>query len=867
MDKPVQKATQAPGAPDMSKIGSQLLYLNRRIVTAMTSDDYVSAARAKEKRDEILNSDAGHNLVTAVRAAFTTLGSDVSRLPAEVRQTAMQMLPESLELDLRGRGRSLEMLENRNNEAFFMKHGVARDDANLMSRLFTLGSDRLDPDSEEYVRASRMYKLFHQNPNDPAAMRAGIDNFIEGVQVIRRAYVDPANPEAPSIYTLHQAGEVFDMAQRAKLTPDDAAMLLRTGRELAMKHPNRPTDDAAYLTRYATDFFEANAMAAAKTPGYSQAFKQFKQAGLLDAASDPSSVASGIAAATPKLRILDNLRAPQETKDRYMRVLAVRNGISGAMNSPQYREDMAALTRDMPALARSLSVAAGADGGLSSRDHADALRSALANRVAGSDADPEVARALDLVGPVKRKENLFNQVLGGNVQKHRLAEDFSPLVAPDSTLQEKADAARRIMQNMQRDPSYYPLRPTGSEAEAIEMFARLAGGDSETVEFLDRREYLIRAAREQIPLGSAGTPRGVAAQADRKLRTLQQDLGSAMRTLARIPYSGDVVELEEALQNTTVSVDGSSYPVGTLLNASPSGRAFIEQLREKTPESLSLVGRALRKTDQAYSWAVRTVNAPGQSASAVLLGAFSDTPGKIRSLIKDPSGAGERVITELLRQDQFIIDSGGGVRFAALPSKQALPPPEKLSAYGKTFKPDQANEFAETAVAGLREALRSFAQQDPAQGIAPEVLESAYSVIREARDAESQLARLSVDNPDVYATILGTSQEEATVDYGRVLQLQESLGLAPDGAYERWATMQQRQRERDEDRAWKVAQAKSEFDKNTREQNRKLLEAHLRGQARGEPLLAPEVALVLAQQVNPALAAAMQQQSPVAAPE
>ena len=867
MDTPAQSTLQTSAAPDMSRIGSQLLYLNRRIVTAMTSDDYVSAARAKEKRDEILNSDAGHNLVTAVRAAFTTLGSDVSRLPAEVRQTAMQMLPESLEQDLRGRGRSLEMLENRNNEAFFMKHGVARDDANLMSRLFTLGSDRLDPDSEEGVRASRMYKMFHQNPNDPAAMRAGIDNFIEGVRVIRQALVDPANSEAPSIYTVHQAGEVFDMAQRAKLTTDDAATLLKTGRELAMKHPNRPMDDAAYLTRYATDFFETNAVAAAKTPGYSQAFKQFKQAGLLDAASDPISVASGIAAATPKLRILDNLRVPQETKDRYMRVLAVRNGISGAMNSPQYREDMAALTRDMPALARSLSVAAGADGGLSTRDHADAIRSSLANRVAGSESDPAVAQALDLAGSVKRKENLFNQVLGGNVQKHRLAEDFSPLLAPDSTLQEKAAAARRIMQNMQRDHDYYPLRPTGREAEAIETFARLAGGDSEPGEFLDRREYLTRAAREQIPLGSAGTPRGVAAQADKKLRTAQQDLGSAMRTLERLRFSGDLVQLEEALQTTTVSVDGASYPVGTLLNASPSGRAFIEQLRENTPESRSPAGRYLRKTVQAYFAADRALAAPGQSRRVLIEGAFSDTPGKIRSRIKDPWGAGERVITELLRQDQFIIDSGGGVKFAKLPSKQALPPPEKLSAYGKTFTPEQTTEFAETAVAGLREALRSFAQQDPAQGIAPEVLESAYSVIREARDAESQLARLSVDNPDIHATILGTSQEEAVVNYGQVLQLQESLGLAPDGAYERWATMQQRQRERDEDQAWKVAQAKIEFEKNTREQNRKLLEAHLRGQAKGEPLLAPEVALVLAQQVNPALAEAMQQQSPVAAPE
>lgn len=865
MDKSVQKATQTSAAPDMSGIGSQLLYLNRRIVTAMTSDDYVSAARAKEKRDEILNSDAGHNMVTSVRAAFTTLGSDVSRLPAEVRQTAMQMLPESLEQDLRGRGRSLEMLENRNNEAFFMKQGVARDDAHMMSRLFTLGSDRLDPDSEEYVRASRMYKLLQQNPNDPAAMRAGIDNFIEGVQVIRQALVDPANSEAPSIYTLHQAGEVFDMAQRAKLTTDDAATLLKTGRELAMKHPNRPTDDAAYLTRYAADFFETNAVAAAKTPGYSQAFTQFKQAGLLDAASDPISVASGIAAATPKLRILDNLRAPQETKDRYMRVLAVRNGISGAVNSPQYRDDMAALTRDMPALARSLSVAAGADGGLSTRDHADALRSALANRVAGSDADPEVARALDLAGPVKRKENLFNQVLGGNVQKHRLAEDFSPLLAPDSTLQEKAAAARRIMQNMQQDPSYYPLRPTGSEAEAIETFARLAGGDSETVEFPGRREYLTRAAREHIPLGSAGNPRGVAAQADRKLRTTQQDLGSAMRTLERLPFSGDVVKLEEALQTTTVSVDGSSYPIGTLLNASPSGRAFIEQLREKTPESRSPAGRVVRKGVQAYSRAALALLTPAQVELALIQGAFSDTPGKTRSLIKDPSGAGERVITELLRQDQFIIDSGGGVKFAELPSKQALPPPEKLSAYGKTFKPEQTNEFAETAVAGLRDAFRSFAQQDPARGIAPVVLESSYAVIREARDAESQLARLSVDNPELHATILGTSQEEATVDYGQVLQLQESLGLAPDGAYERWATMQQRQRERDEDRAWKLEKAREESKKNTDSQNRRILEAHLKGKAEGKPQLTPEQEAVLLQQFNPGLLVAPQ--SEVVTPE
>lgn len=278
-------------------IGASLISLNDGIRRAMTEGDgdYVEAARLKRQRDELLGTQQGANFLTAVRSAMSALGSSVDQLHPDASAILNRMLPERLESELQVLGRPLSSLSNRQNKAFFMSHGVGEADADSMARLFTYGPERWAEGTPDRALAARRYELWRKDPYNPTAVEVGMDDFISGHSMVSQA-LNPDNKGG--MVEWRAAAEVIDIAAAADLTPGQAAQLLRTGRELAMRDENRDPDDLQFGTRAAKTYFNAHAEAAKATPGYMDSW-ELARAAKLEHPTDPK-VTAGIAKAGAK---------------------------------------------------------------------------------------------------------------------------------------------------------------------------------------------------------------------------------------------------------------------------------------------------------------------------------------------------------------------------------------------------------------------------------------------------------------------------------------------------------------------------------------------------------------------------------------
>ena len=329
--------TQAPREPvvaneDINRVNGRLFYINQELKSVMVSGpgaDYVRASQLKQEREELMASPSGTKALQIIRSVLTSLGSKVNMADPEAVAELKSLLPESLEQELQGFGRSLKDLESRNNELFYLKQGLPRDMASGLARLHDVGPNRVDPSTDEFHELSFLNRIVNANPTDPAAVMSEWESAKSGAHTIlgvNAVGADPSKP--PSPVAINTAYQLYEVGNKVGWTPDVTAGFLQDGINAA-KRPGVDPNDPHQAHRFAQTFVEAHAAAASKTVGYAEAYKTLRDHNLITAAADPREASIRVAAVAPVVNTLNGLGLSEDLMDIGVRQAASLAGVAG----------------------------------------------------------------------------------------------------------------------------------------------------------------------------------------------------------------------------------------------------------------------------------------------------------------------------------------------------------------------------------------------------------------------------------------------------------------------------------------------------------------------------------------------------------
>lgn len=664
-----------------TQIGARLMYLNQIIRQTMAADDYVTAAKAKQERDQLLASSEGRSMVSTLRAATTALGAN-ALLDPETQASVADLLPETLEQELRGMGRSLQHLENRSNKAFFMQNGMAEDDSQLMSRLFSL-TDRLNPDSEEYFRASRMYRLYNEYKNDPARVRAEMDNFESGVQVIRQAVIDPKDPNVTPV-SLNAAQDVYDASQKVGWTPERAAGLLKFGMQAAKHQPGRSPDDEHYDVRFAHNFVTSHAAAALRTDGKSQSwgYGDTLQALIDNNWVDPRMEATELAAKVSRVArradetlnksgLLASRAVTPAEQNTILRAIASEEGVTAAW--PERDAEVAALSRSLVGRGFSAVIALGGIGELSDGARATAATTLVAGASPETLAKVPAARAMQTVkargDAAAQQFTMLFEAEGMDPAVAAMASRVGPVLAANLDVPRERDmailAAKNILAAWETDPKSVGIELSGVALDALRKVAQTPTSTAVARNYPGRAEYLRNeATRVQDPrLGTV--PEMVAETADENLRLLEREIGrkiESIRTSAILRNRGAAGVLG-VLRDTKVSVSGVDMNLLEVLQRTSAGKQITSRTAEDAESRRWKTGAG--KVVGAIGGAIGEVGDELMEAAGWLASVgpylFSSKQDAASTFRSDRKQLGRWVVNQLLESGNVTVDSLGQV--------------------------------------------------------------------------------------------------------------------------------------------------------------------------------------------------------------
>ncbi len=698
-----------------TQIGARLMYLNQTIRQTMAADDYVTAAKAKQERDQLLASSEGRFMVSTLRAATTALGAN-ALLDPETQASVADLLPETLEQELRGMGRSLQHLENRSNKAFFMQNGVAEDDAQLMSRLFSL-TDRLNPDGEEYFRASRMYRLYNEYKTDPARARAEMDKFEAGVQVIRRGVTDPADPKVTPV-SLDAAQDVYDASQKVGWTPERAAGLLKFGMQAAKHQPGRSPDDEHYDVRFALNFVTSHAAAALRTEGYGDTLQALIDNNWVDPRMEATEMASRVSRVARradetlnKSGLLASRAVTPAEQNTILRAIASEEGVTAAW--PERDAEVAALSRSLEGRGFSAVIAQGGIGELSDGARATAATTLVAGASPETLAKVPAARAMQTVkargDAAAQQFTMLFEAEGMDPAVAAMAGRVGPVLAANLDDPRERDmailAAKNILAAWETDPKSVGIELSGVALDELRKIAQTPTSTAVARNYPGRAEYLLNEARRVGDPRSGMVPEMVAETADENLRLLEREIGRKLESITtsalwRNQGAGAVLQV---LRGTTVSVAGVNTSLLEVLQRTSAGRVIVSGVATdaKNQKWRSGAGKAFRAFAGVFGEVGdELMEATGWLASVgpYLFSSKQDAASTFRS---DRKQLGRWVVNQLLEAGNVTVDSLGQVSLkpvAAVAPQTA----EGMEAASKGF-PEAVQRFRDAVNEGLQQ--------------------------------------------------------------------------------------------------------------------------------------------------------------------
>lgn len=758
------------------ELASRLLFVNERLKTSMLNKDYVAAARLKSERDKILNSPNGSQFITAIRASLVALGEDAIRLDPAIRARIQQILPESLEQELQGFGRSLKDLESRNNELFYLKQGLPRDMASGLARLHDVGPNRVDPSTDEFHELSFLNRLVNANPTDPAAVMAEWESAKSGAHTIlgvNAVGADPSKP--PSPVAINMAYHLYEVGNKVGWTPDVTAGFLQDGINAA-KLPGVDPNDPHQAHRFAQTFVEAHAAAAAKTVGYAEAYKILRDHNLITAAADPREASIRVAAMAPVVNTLNSLGLSGDLMDIGVRQAASVAGVAGVAPVPP--ADLERLASEINGSLAREAMRAGNFGPLTPTDQAAALTSLAKIMPEGTLQLPASTegQVRTLVAKQEQRQKLLARLVPDE-PTHVKAAWHGALLQPEEAPESFLRAAKLFATDSTKFEEQVGFMPTGEDAQMLLAVAKLSPAGTPTKAYMAPEEAFQELVARMPGANGTWTGRKVEKQTRESLDRMARDVGAAFKEMFNRLEDGTTLgALEAYLENTKVTLGDRDVDFLQVVEASPWARAVVtdtlKQLEERGWNSgAAQIANVLAEPVSLLTDAIRaTVDAVGGAA----LWAFGgkDASSNWR---RDPQKFGRLVVDQLLTRGHFRVPSGtASLEFVTDADPERLPA-GPVEIYGEKFETKTREDVA-SLVRFAREKLRAKARATYQTGGAENQftrLDSAAKLLREKSAAEGQLAEIAARNPEAF--------DNAPPAASSSLQTLAGLGLVSPG--------------------------------------------------------------------------------------
>jgi hypothetical protein len=730
-----------------------LLFVNERLKTSMLNKDYVAAARLKSERDKILNSPNGSQLITAIRSSLVALGEDAIRLDPAIMARIRQILPESLEQELQGFGRSLQDLESRNNELFYLKQGLPRDMAYGLARLHDVGPDRVDPSTDEFHELSFLNRIVNENPTDPAAVMAKWESAKSGAHTIlgvNAVVGDPSKP--PSPVAINTAYHLYEVGNKVGWTPDVTAGFLQDGINAAQR-PGADPDDPHQAHRFAQAFVEAHAAAAAKTVGYAEAYKILRDHKLITAAADPREASIRVAAMAPVVNTLNSLGLSADLMDIGVRQAASVAGVTGvAPVSPAELERLASEING--SLARE-AMRTGNFGQLTPTDQAAALTSLARIMPEGSLRLPASTegQVRSLVAKQEQRQKMLARLVPDE-PTHIKATWHGALLQPEEAPESFLRAAKLFETSPAEFEQQVGFMPTDEDAAMLRAVAQLSPAGTPTKANMTPEEAFQELVARMPGAAGTWTGRKVEKQTRESLNRMARDIGAAFQEMFKRYAEGTTPGAFEAyLENTKVKLGDRDVDFLQVVEASPWARAVVTELVERLEASglNSGGGQLLNVLAEPFGLLSDAVHATVDAVGGAALWVFGgkDASSNWR---RDPHKFGRLVVDQLLTRGHFRVPAGtASLEFVTDADPERLPA-GPVEIYGKKFETKTREDVA-SLVRFAREKLRDKVQATYQTGGAANQftrLDSAAKLLREKSAAEGQLAEIAASNPEAF---------------------------------------------------------------------------------------------------------------------